>query len=299
MSLSTNVSNLATRIATEAKAIRTLVNGNAADLSALTTTAKNNLVAAINELKTAATSASSSISSLQSADTTIQGNIGNLSSLTTTAKSSLVAAINELDAALGQIDLTGLINDNTTATNSTWSSNKISTQISSAVSALVDGAPELLNTLNELAAAIGDDESFATTITTTLGGKQDKVSGVSDTEIGYLSSVTSDIQNQIDGKLSTSAMLEDLSDVTDGLSAIAGVGEVLTFDGANGWTTSNLASAVVLPGTTSIGDVSATEISYLNGVTSAIQTQLDAKASSANVGDTTVNYVTTFEAGLV
>jgi hypothetical protein len=36
---------------------------------------------------------------------------------------------------------------------------------------------------------------------------------------------------------------------------------------------------VVLPSTTSIGDVSATEIGYVNGVTSAIQTQLDAKAS--------------------
>ena len=50
MSLSTNVSNLATRIATEIKALRTLINGNAVDLSALTTTAKSNLVAAINEI---------------------------------------------------------------------------------------------------------------------------------------------------------------------------------------------------------------------------------------------------------
>lgn len=39
---------------------------------------------------------------------------------------------------------------------------------------------------------------------------------------------------------------------------------------------------VVLPSTTSIGDVSATEISYLNNVTSAIQTQIDSKASSSH-----------------
>lgn len=50
MSLATNVLNLATRIATEAKALRTLINGNAADLSSLTTTDKTNLVAAINEV---------------------------------------------------------------------------------------------------------------------------------------------------------------------------------------------------------------------------------------------------------
>ncbi len=35
---------------------------------------------------------------------------------------------------------------------------------------------------------------------------------------------------------------------------------------------------VGLPSTTSIGDVSATELGYLDGVTSAVQTQLDAKA---------------------
>jgi hypothetical protein len=50
MSLSTNLGNLATRVGTESKALRTLVNGNLVDLSALNTTAKANLVAAVNEL---------------------------------------------------------------------------------------------------------------------------------------------------------------------------------------------------------------------------------------------------------
>lgn len=36
---------------------------------------------------------------------------------------------------------------------------------------LVDGAPALLDTLNELAAAIGDDESFVTTITTSISNE--------------------------------------------------------------------------------------------------------------------------------
>jgi hypothetical protein len=38
-------------------------------------------------------------------------------------------------------------------------------------------------------------------LTTDLGNKQDKIAGVSDTEIGYLSAVTSDIQAQLDAKL--------------------------------------------------------------------------------------------------
>ena len=54
-----------------------------------------------------------------------------------------------------------------------------------------------------------------------------------------------------------------------------------------GYTPANVASptftgAVVLPSTTSIGDISSTELSYVDGVTSAIQTQLNAKAPSAS-----------------
>lgn len=51
------------------------------------------------------------------------------------------------------------------------------------VSNLVDGAPDLLNTLNELAAAIGDDENFVTTITT---GLSEKVAKAGDTMTGEL-----------------------------------------------------------------------------------------------------------------
>jgi hypothetical protein len=40
-----------------------------------------------------------------------------------------------------------------------------------AINELIDGAPDLLNTLNELAAAIGDDANFVTTMTTNLAAK--------------------------------------------------------------------------------------------------------------------------------
>jgi hypothetical protein len=52
-----------------------------------------------------------------------------------------------------------------------------------AVAAIVDGAPELLNTLNELAAAINDDENFASTLTTLAG---EKVAKSGDTMTGLL-----------------------------------------------------------------------------------------------------------------
>ena len=125
MSLATRITDLATRIATECKALRTLMNGNAADLSALTTTAKGNLVAALNELKTA------------------------------------------VDAAAGG----AAINDAATASGTTWSSTKISGEIAAALTALTTGAPAALDTLDELAAALGDDANFAGTVTTALGNR--------------------------------------------------------------------------------------------------------------------------------
>ena len=45
------------------------------------------------------------------------------------------------------------------------------------ISELVNSAPETLDTLNELAAALNNDANFATTITTQLGNKVDKVEG--------------------------------------------------------------------------------------------------------------------------
>ena len=40
---------------------------------------------------------------------------------------------------------------------------------------LVDTAPEALDTLNELAAALGDDPNFATTVSTELGKKSSTI----------------------------------------------------------------------------------------------------------------------------
>ena len=121
--LATRITDLATRLATECKSIRTLVNGNAADLSSLTTTQKTSLVAAINELKTAIDNSGSSIT----------------------------------------------ISDSTSSTTEVWSSSKVSAAITQAKSDLVNGAGAALDTLSELAAALGNDASFASTVTTALG----------------------------------------------------------------------------------------------------------------------------------
>ena len=47
------------------------------------------------------------------------------------------------------------------------------------VASLVDSAPDILNTLNELATAIGNDPNFATTVTNQITSKQDAIIGTS------------------------------------------------------------------------------------------------------------------------
>ena len=63
------------------------------------------------------------------------------------------------------------------------------TYVDNKVAAMVDSAPETLNTLNELAAALGDDPNFATTVATEIGGK---VSKSGDTMTGRLKLTSSD-----------------------------------------------------------------------------------------------------------
>lgn len=123
MTLKVQIETLTTRIATEIKALRTLINGNAVDLGSLTTTAKGNLVAAINEVAANVAGAGASI------------------------------------------------NDTGISTGSVWSSSKTDSEISGRISALVAAAPGLLDTLDELAAALGDDPNFATTVTNNLALK--------------------------------------------------------------------------------------------------------------------------------
>jgi hypothetical protein len=62
---------------------------------------------------------------------------------------------------------------NSNATGLEWSSDPLATQtyVDTAVNNLIDAAPGALDTLNELAAAIGDDANFATTITNTVNTK--------------------------------------------------------------------------------------------------------------------------------
>ena len=100
---------------------------------------------------------------------------GSLSALNTTTKTSLVAAINELLTLIGGAGVQindGAGNGNTSVT---WSADKIFDSIEAAKAAvkndLINGAGAALDTLNELAAALGNDPSFATTIAAEMANR--------------------------------------------------------------------------------------------------------------------------------
>jgi hypothetical protein len=69
------------------------------------------------------------------------------------------------------------------------SSNSLATEtyVSTAISNLIDSAPSSLNTLNELAAALGDDANFASTVTTALGNIPTSVSQLTN-DTGFITS---------------------------------------------------------------------------------------------------------------
>ena len=74
------------------------------------------------------------------------------------------------------------------------------TYVNTAISNLIDGAPALLDTLNEIAAAIGDDANFVTTITNALATKLN----ITDAASTYLALVDTDerIQDVAGGMVS-------------------------------------------------------------------------------------------------
>lgn len=97
--------------------------------------------------------------------------------------------------------------------------------VGTAISNLVDSAPATLDTLNELAAALGDDANFSTTISTALGNRlridvnnqsltsEQKTNVLTNlgitadvTEINYIDGVTSAIQTQLNAKANTSSL---------------------------------------------------------------------------------------------
>jgi hypothetical protein len=204
--------------------------------------------------------------------------------------------------------------------------NTVTDRIASAVSGLVDSAPGTLDTLNELAAALGDDANFATTVTNSLASKASSLEptitdptinatsltpGVTDT-IYYAStrydadfpggpadqdesifySTPNDPPLFSVGDIVTVTNMDDAraNVVNATVTAIDGQFFVV-FVGAenvlpqytNSYNVGGLVATVTGVDIPTPVVVSTNELSTLDGITSNIQTQLDAKSNSLSL----------------
>lgn len=306
MSLVTQITNLATRTATESKTLRTMINGNASDLSSLTTSAKSNLVSALNELDAAISALSGGGSAtdldaltdvvitsaatghiLRHNGTVFVNVLGTtffeIAGAAATAQAAAIAASQPVNSNLtaiaavasqttygrnlltvtNQAALTALLEASSEtisgivelATNAEVLTGTDTTRavtssgVAAAINALVAGAPGLLNTLDEIAAALGDDPNFAATLTSSLAGKQPL-----DTDLTQIAALTS------------------------------AADKVPYSTGSGTWAMATFTAA----GRALVDDATATD-----------QRTTLSVYSQAEIGDPTTNFVTTFEAGLV
>lgn len=138
MSLQDRLSDLITSIGTDIKQLRTWITGSSSgDLTGLTTTDKTSLVAAVNEVKATAP---------VDASTTAKGVIE-------------IATLTEVGTGTDTVRAV-------TPQGVKQETDAVKTAILGA------GVPAALDTLDELAAALGDDANFAASVTTALAGKQ-------------------------------------------------------------------------------------------------------------------------------
>jgi len=139
------------------------------------------------------------------------------------------------------------------------------------------------------------NKSLSTAAIAALALKQDKISGVSDTEISYLDGVTSGIQSQIDSKLSTSLAASTYQTLVPNVSNT----EIGYLDGVTSSIQNQLdyQEQQISVKQDKVANVSDSEIGYLDGVTSSIQTQINDKQTQINNKQDKVTNVSDSEIG--
>lgn len=85
------------------------------------------------------------------------------------------------------------------------------TYVNDKVAGIVNSAPETLDTLQELATALGNDANFATTVSTQIGKKVDKVDGMSLTH----NDLTDELKANYDAAYTYSQAKHSYNDLTD------------------------------------------------------------------------------------
>lgn len=103
--------------------------------------------------------------------------------------------------------------------------------------------------------------------------------GVTSAELGYLSGVTSGLQAQLDGKVPTSRTINGKALTSDITLSATDIGAAPS----SGTLAASRALQTSTNGEVEVSNVTVVELSYLSGVTSAIQDQIDGKADPSDI----------------
>jgi len=176
----------------------------------------------------------------------------NLTSIGTISSGAITStgAIQGASFSDGTISGITFIDEDSFATNSATrvpTQQSVKSYVDAQVAGVVDSAPATLDTLNELAAALGDDANFSTTTSTALGNRlrvDTAAQGLTGTqqanaitnlgitatkaELNYVDGVTSNIQTQLNAKLASSSYTA--ADVLTKIKTVDGAGSGLDAD---------------------------------------------------------------------
>ena len=134
----------------------------------------------------------------------------------TILETNVNALTNSVTSVAGRIGNVTLTTQDIVGINNYANLNQVTTWITANIASLIDSAPDALNTLNEIAAAINDDANVYTTLVTTITNANTAMKGYVDNEVSTLTSNAS-VQSGLIANLQS-----DVSTLTSNAATQAG-----------------------------------------------------------------------------
>ena len=202
---------------------------------------------------------------------------------------NVVLTVNDIPGAASQgyVDSSILVSLGTARN---YTDLKVSTTIASTVANLVASAPGTLDTLNELAAALGDDANFSTTVLDRLAGLDANVATLANLSAANLSSVTNNLSANIASETARAIAAES---ALGALIANAESNISLTNSNLDGEITELESSLISLVSNTdsnlaSINASLSSAISNVNANVSTLSSDLATESNARATADTTL-----------
>ena len=231
-------------------------------------------------------------------NTSVGGTLGVTGTTTLSTVSTSGAATLASGSVTGNFSVVGTLTV-ATPSNSTDAASK--GYVDAAVAAVIDSAPAALDTLNELAAALNDDASFATTVTNALAGKLALAGGTMTGDItlgankitstatpatddtltrkGYVDSI---LGSATDAATSAAAAASSATDAANSASAASTSASNASTSETNAATSASNASTSASNASTSASAASSSATSASNSATAAATSASNASTSEAN-----------------